>query len=83
MACVVIRSLRQCIRRMSLRHSSRTTPLSWQAYSQAMNRDEHLERHLKLCQAMYERMKREGSWPWPDSLDSEDVIESENNTNIA
>ena len=36
----------------------------------AMNKDEHLKRHLDLCQQVYERMKREGTWPWPELSDS-------------
>ncbi|WP_299829297.1 hypothetical protein [uncultured Roseobacter sp.] len=42
-----------------------------------MTEDEHLERHLDLCKRVYERMKREGTWPWADSPKSMDVIESE------
>ncbi len=48
-----------------------------------MNKDEHLNEHLRLCQEMYERMKRDGIWPWSDSLESEDVVESDNNSDIA
>lgn len=48
-----------------------------------MTNDEHLQAHLDLCQAMLERMKREGSWPWPDSQNSEDLVESEGNANDA
>lgn len=49
-----------------------------------MDKQEHLRRHLELCKRVYERMKREGSWPWRELLDSpksEDVIESENAAN--
>lgn len=42
-----------------------------------MTEDEHIERHLLICQRVYERLVAEGKWPWPDSLKSEDVIESE------
>ncbi|WP_284375171.1 hypothetical protein [Amylibacter marinus] len=45
-----------------------------------MNKD--LEQYLALCQRMYERMEREGSWPWADDPDStlgEDLVESEDN----
>ncbi len=41
-----------------------------------------LERYLALCKRTYERMVREGTWPWsnePDSTHSEDLIESEDN----
>ncbi len=43
-----------------------------------------LERYLALCQRIYERMERDGTWPWPDepdSPDSPDVIDSEDNPN--
>lgn len=43
--------------------------------------DEHLRRHLELCKQIYERMLREGSWPWPvedgDSPNSENLVESQ------
>ena len=45
-----------------------------------MEPDNHLERHLKLCQQIYERMKRDGTWPWrekPDSPNSLDVVDSD------
>ena len=42
-----------------------------------MTEDEHIMRHLEICQRIYERLVAEGKWPWPDSLNSEDVIESE------
>lgn len=51
-----------------------------------MTKDEHLERHLKLCQRVYERMKRDGTWLWSDEAESpnaEGVVESEGNTNNA
>lgn len=38
--------------------------------------DDQLERYLELCKRMFERMQRENSWPWADSQDSEDVVES-------
>lgn len=38
--------------------------------------DDQLERYLELCKRMYERMQRDGSWPWADSQDSDDVVES-------
>ena len=41
-----------------------------------------LERYLRLCQRIYERMEREGSWPWAtDSTESEDLVDSEGNPN--
>lgn len=37
-----------------------------------------LEAFLELCKRIYERMEREGTWPWPaDSTNPEDVIDSE------
>lgn len=45
-----------------------------------MTHDEHLERHLELCRRIYERMLREGSWPWrekPDSPNPEDLVDSD------
>ncbi len=46
-----------------------------------MNNDipPELERYLALCKRIYERMEREGSWPWSDSTLSEYLIESEDN----
>lgn len=40
-----------------------------------------LERYLRLCQRIYERMKLENSWPWRDSTESEDLVDSEGNPN--
>ena len=31
-----------------------------------MDNDERLERYLELCKHIYERMRRDGTWPWPD-----------------
>lgn len=42
-----------------------------------MTEDERIERHLEICQRVYERLVAEGKWLWPDSSKSEDVIESE------
>jgi hypothetical protein len=39
---------------------------------------EHLERYLALCQRIYERHEREGSWPWDeDSTPDADMVDSE------
>ena len=41
-----------------------------------------LERYLALCKRVYERMQRDGTWPWndnPDSTDANDLVESEDN----
>ena len=43
-----------------------------------------LERYLALCKRVYERMLDEGTWPWPDDVDStdnENLIESDDNLN--
>ena len=37
-----------------------------------------LNDHLKLCKRVFERMMRDGSWPWRDSQNPEDLVESEN-----
>ena len=41
-----------------------------------MNDDEFLDEYLELCKSIYERMEREGSWPWLDSQKSENLVES-------
>ncbi len=38
-----------------------------------------LLRYLELCERAYARMVAEGRWPWADSPDFEDVVESEGN----
>ena len=50
------------------------------AYHTSMDKEEHLRRHLELCKRIYERMKRDGTWPWADESDSSNsdgVIEFE------
>ncbi len=49
-----------------------------QSYDGGMTEDERIQRHLEICQRVFERLVAEGKWPWPDSPKSEDVIESEN-----
>lgn len=45
-----------------------------------MNEQEHLEEYLAICLAVYEQMKRGGTWPWEtDSTNPEDVLDSERN----
>ena len=44
-----------------------------------MKNDQQLDDFIDLCKRMYERMEREGSWPWADSPNSEDLVESEDN----
>lgn len=36
-----------------------------------------LKRYLALCKRTYERMVRDGSWPWEDSPNLDGVIESD------
>lgn len=46
-----------------------------------MTMSPELEAYLRLCKRVYERMEEDGSWPWPDSTLSEDLVESEDNNN--
>ena len=45
--------------------------------------DPTLAAYIELCQRTFERMERDGSWPWrirktePDSTDREEVVDSE------
>jgi hypothetical protein len=39
--------------------------------------DEVLEEYLLICQEIFLERQREGSWPWPDSPNAEDLLESE------
>ena len=41
-----------------------------------MYKDDHIQRHLEICQRVYERLLAEGRWPWPDSQNFEDLVES-------
>ena len=43
--------------------------------------DEQFQRYLELCRRVYERMRRENRWPWTDSPDFDDVVESEDSRN--
>lgn len=47
------------------------------AYHVSMDKKDHLEKHLELCQSVYEHLKKAGQWPWRDSQNSEDLLESE------
>ena len=47
-----------------------------------MTHDDHLNEHLELCKRVYERMRRDNTWPWTDvadSTESEDLVESDRN----
>jgi len=42
--------------------------------------DPRLEAYLKICLEQYQRMERDGVWPWTDdSTDEDAVVESGNN----
>lgn len=43
--------------------------------------DQQFQRYLELCRRVYERMRRENRWPWTDSPDFDDVVESEDSQN--
>ena len=45
-----------------------------------MTGDDHLQRYLALCKRIYERMERDGTWPWADSPKSDDLVESEDSS---
>ena len=48
-----------------------------------VTQDEHLEEYLAICVAVFERMKREGTWPWTvDSTNPTDVIDSDSPNDI-
>ena len=41
-----------------------------------------LEAFFELCKRIYERMEREGTWPWTaDSTNPEDMVDSESTQN--
>ena len=40
-----------------------------------------LERYLALCRRTHQRMLKTGKWPWSDSPDFYDVVESEDSDN--
>jgi hypothetical protein len=42
-----------------------------------MSEDEHIQRHLEICQRVYERLVAEGKWRWSDSHEPENLVESE------
>ena len=48
-----------------------------------MNDDQRLAQFIELCKRVYERMERDGSWPWAgtsDSTEADDLVESEDNS---
>ena len=56
-----------------------SSPRQHDRYTGGMDNQERLERYLELCKRIYERMRRDGTWPWADSQDSGGVVESEGN----
>lgn len=47
-----------------------------------MTEGERTQRHLEICRREYERLMAEGKWPWPDSQNPEDLVESEERQKI-
>ena len=35
-------------------------------YSGPMTEEQRFEQFIELCKRIFERMEREGSWPWPE-----------------
>ena len=35
-------------------------------YSGRMTEEQRFEQFIELCKRIFERIEREGSWPWPD-----------------
>ena len=42
-----------------------------------MTEDERLEEYLRVCLATHDYLVRRGRWPWPESTDDEDLVESD------
>ena len=38
----------------------------------SMTDEQRFEQFIELCKRIYERMEREGSWPWPEDRTEED-----------
>lgn len=57
--------------------------IRWPVTLPFMTLDPRLERYLELCQRIYERMERDGTWPWKeksteaDSTVSESLVDSD------
>jgi hypothetical protein len=58
------------------------------SFMEYKNKDQlpaELLQYLALCERVYQRMEREGTWPWPDwdkptrSPNSADMVESKDN----
>lgn len=48
-------------------------------HSVGMTDDKSFKQFLELCKRVCERMEREGSWPWRESPNPEDLVESDDN----
>jgi hypothetical protein len=44
-----------------------------------MTDEQSFKQFLELCKRVCERMEREGSWPWRESPNPEDLVESDDN----
>lgn len=64
-------------------HNALTTIQKMTTYHQVMDKNDPLEQHFRLCQEIYERLKREGTWSWPDSRNSDDMVESDDTSDNA
>ena len=51
---------------ISLTDNLTASAISWADYHNGMTEDERIQRHLEICQRVYERLVAEGKWPWPD-----------------
>ena len=38
--------------------------------------EEAFDAYLQLCQEVFLEMQKDGAWPWPDSPNPEDLVES-------
>lgn len=67
---------------MAIWHNSASTEQPPFLHTVTMNDEERLEQFIELCKRVYERLERDGSWPWPeepDSTVSDDLVESKDN----
>lgn len=39
--------------------------------------DEQFDRYIEFCKRLFEKMRRENVWPWMDSPDFGDVVDSD------
>jgi len=65
---------------MPIRYTKPSFIMTCLQYNSFMkDKQAHLDEYLALCKRIYERMERDGSWPWKDSTLSEDLVESDDN----